>query len=169
MSVTFYSSAPIPRNEPSRNAAVHASGLLERVDDPTLNAIADTAKQLLRVDWAGVALIVDDMQIVIASSGGQIGRYERARSMSAHAILAPEQVFCIPDTTIAEVFGSNPFVRVGLIRFFAAAPFVDAAGLPLGVLCISSRMPRAALSDTEAQALQSLASRVLDTPYATLL
>lgn len=169
MSVTFYSSAPIPHNEPSRNAAVRASGLLERVNDPALNAIADSAKQLLHVDWAGIALIVDDLQIVIASSGGQIGRYERSRSMSAYAILAPDQVFCVPDTTIADAFGSNPFVRVGLIRFFAAAPFVNATGLPLGVLCVSSRMPRAPITDSEAEALKSLASRVLETPYASLL
>jgi GAF domain-containing protein len=86
--------------------------------------------------------------------------------MSAHAILAPDQVFCVPDTTIADAFGSNPFVRVGLIRFFAAAPFVDAAGLPLGVLCVSSRMPRAPINDAEAEALQSLAARVLETPLA---
>lgn len=168
MSVTFYSSAPIPHNEPSRNAAVHASGLLERVNDPSLNAIADNAKQLLHVDWAGVALVVDDLQFIIASSGGQIGRYERARSMSAHAILRPDEVFCVSDTTIADAFGSNPFVRVGLIRFFAAASFVDAAGLPLGVLCVSSRTPRTPINDTEAEALRSLASRVLDAPSTSL-
>ena len=164
MSVTFYSPAPVPPNEPSRNAAVHASGLIDRVNDPALNAIARSAKDLLHVDWAGIALIVDDVQIVIASSGGQLGRYERARSMSAHAILAPDAVFCVPDTRTAEAFGGNPFVRVGLIRFFAAAPFVNAAGLPLGVLCVSSRTQRGAISHAEADALQSLASQIIDTP-----
>lgn len=166
MSVTFYSPAPVPPNEPTRNAAVYASGLLERMNDPALNDIALSAKELLHVDWAGIALIVDDLQIVIASSGGQIGRYERARSMSAHAILAPDAIFCVPDTRVAEAFGSNPFVRVGLIRFFAAAPIVTAAGLPLGVLCVSSRTQRRAINEAEADALQSLAARVLDTPPA---
>ncbi|WP_341208436.1 GAF domain-containing protein [uncultured Sphingomonas sp.] len=164
VSVTFYSPAPIPPDEAVRNAAVYASGLLDRMNDPTLNAIAKQAKELLHGDWAGVALIVDDVQIVIASSGGQIGRYERARSMSAHAILSPEQVFCVPDARAAEAFGSNPFVRVGLIRFFVAAPLVNKAGLALGVLCVSSRTPRQAIDDSQANAMRLLASRVFATP-----
>lgn len=160
MSVTFYSPAPIPPNEAARNAAVHASGLLDRMNDPALNAIAKKAKELLHADWGGVALIVDDLQIVIASSGGQIGRYERARSMSAHALLAPEQVFCVPDARSAEAFGSNPFVRVGLIRFFVAAPLINEAGLALGVLCVSSRAPGEVIDEGQADLLRALASRV---------
>lgn len=163
MSVTFYSPAPVPSNESVRNAAAHASGLLDRVNDPALNAIAKSAKELLYADWAGVALIVDNLQVVIASSGGQIGRYERARSMSAHAILAPEQIFCVPDARRAEAFGSNPFVRVGLIRFFVAAPLINEAGLALGVLCVSSRTPRAAITEDQADLLKTLASRVFET------
>ncbi|VXC50407.1 conserved hypothetical protein [Sphingomonas sp. 8AM] len=117
-------------------------------------------------DWAGVALLVDDLQIVIASSGGQLGRYDRARSMSAHAIVAPEQVFCVSDTITDSTFRSNPFVRVGLIRSFVAAPIVDAAGYALGVVCVSSRNPRVPLGDAEARSFRSLAAQVLAPPAA---
>ncbi|MEG8039751.1 hypothetical protein QP166_10515 [Sphingomonas sp. LR60] len=75
------------------------------------------ARKVVNADWAGVAVIVDDLQIVVASSGGQLGRYDRARSMSAHALVAPADLFCVPDTMTDDRFGSNPFVRVGLIRF----------------------------------------------------
>lgn len=167
MSVTFYAPAPIPSDEHARNLAVRASGLLDRTNDPALTALAHVARKSVRADWAGVALIVDDLQIVIASSGGQLGRYERARSMSAHAIVTPDRVFCVPDTIADGTFRSNPFVRVGLIRFFVAAPIVDAAGHALGVVCASSRNPRAALDEGEARVLRSLAARVLDPPAAT--
>ena len=83
--------------------------------------------------------------------------------MSAHAILAPEQIFCVPDARRAEAFGSNPFVRVGLIRFFVAAPLINEAGLALGVLCVSSRTPRAAITEDQADLLKTLASRVFET------
>ncbi|MFK3888457.1 hypothetical protein [Sphingomonas sp. NPDC079357] len=162
MSVTFYSPAPIPPDDHARNQAVRASGLLDRIDDPQLNALAKTARKLVNGDWAGVALIVDDLQIVVASSGGQLGRYERARSISAHAVVTPDRLFCVPDVIADGTFGSNPFVRVGLIRFFVAAPIIDAAGYALGVLCVSSRNTRAALNDAEAAALRSLAARVLE-------
>jgi len=166
VSVTFYSPAPIPADERARSQAVRASGLLELVEDPRLTALAKAARKLIGGDWSGVALLIDDLQIVIASSGGQLGRYDRARSMSAHAIVAPDQVFCVPDTMTDSRFRSNPFVRVGLIRFFVAAPIVDAAGYALGVLCVSSRNPRAPLADSEAQALRRLAAQVLDPPVA---
>ncbi len=164
MSVTFYSPAPIPSNEHARNLAVRSSGLLERAEEPALTALAKAAKKAVGGDWAGVAVIVDDLQIVIASSGGQLGRYERARSMSAHAIVATDRVFCVPDTLAEGLFRSNPFVRVGLIRFFVAAPIVDPDGHALGVLCVSSRNPRAPLSEAEASELKSLAAQVLDPP-----
>lgn len=164
MSVTFYSPAPIPPNDHARNLAVRASGLLERGEEPALTTLAKAAKKAVGGDWAGVAVIVDDLQIVIASSGGQLGRYERARAMSAHAIVAPDRVFCVPDTLAEGLFRSNPFVRVGLIRFFVAAPIVDAAGHALGVLCVSSRNPRAPLDDAETRTLKALAAQVLDPP-----
>jgi GAF domain-containing protein len=168
VSVTLYSPAPIPSNEHARNVAARESGLLDRVNDPRLNAIAMAARKVVNADWAGVAVIVDDLQIVVASSGGQLGRYDRARSMSAHALVAPDEVFCVPDTLTDDRFGSNPFVRVGLIRFFAAAPIVNAAGLPLGVVCVSSRTARATVDEIEAQALRTLAMRVLEPPAATV-
>jgi GAF domain-containing protein len=164
VSVTFYSPAPIPPNEHARNLAVRASGLLERAEEPALTALAKAARKALGGDWAGVAVIVDDLQIVIASSGGQLGRYERARSMSAHAIVAPDKIFCVTDTIANGLFRSNPFVRVGLIRFFVAAPIVDLDGHALGVLCVSSRNPRAPLSEAEADTLKALAAQVLDRP-----
>ena len=164
MSVTLYDPAPLPSNEIARNQAVYDSGLLEASNNPVLNAIAAGAKNLFRADWAGIALIFDEVQEVIASSGGRLGRYDRARSLSAHAIVTPSGILCLADAKEDGRFGANPFVRVGLIRFFIAAPIIDAQGYALGTLCASSSLPRHT-TDTEARAkLQGLAAQVTRIP-----
>lgn len=164
MSVTLYDPAPLPSNESARNQAVYDSGLLDAFNNPILNAIAASAKSLLRADWAGVPLIFDEVQEVIASSGGRLGRYDRARSLSAHAIISPSEIFCLADAKEDGRFGANPFVRVGLIRFFIAAPIIDAQGYALGTLCASSSLPRHT-TDTEVCAkLQGLAAQIARTP-----
>lgn len=163
MSVTLYDLAPIPSNEPARNRAVHASGLFGTVNNPALVLIADQAKTLFHAEWAGVALIFDTVQEVIASSGGHLGRYERARSMSAHAILTPSKVLCLPNAETDERVRGNPFVRVGLIRFFVAAPIIDAQGYALGTLCVSKRSPQKVIDPIHVTKLQALAAQVART------
>lgn len=164
MSVTLYDPAPLPSNEFARNQAVYDSGLLEAFNNPVLNAIAASAKNLFRADWAGITLIFDDVQEVIASSGGRLGRYDRARSLSAHAIVTPSEILCLADAKQDGRFSANPFVRVGLIRFFIAAPIIDAQGHALGTLCASSSLPRHT-TDTEARTkLQGLAAQVARIP-----
>lgn len=160
MSVTLYDLAPRPSNEPARNRAVHASGLIGNIDNPALVVIAEQAKLLFHAEWAGVALIFDTVQEVIASTGGRLGRYERARSMSAHAILTPSEVLCLPNAEEDERFRGNPFVRVGLIRFFVAAPIIDAQGYALGALCVSKRSPRKVIDPVQVTKLQALAAQV---------
>lgn len=166
MSVTIYNTAPLPSNEPARNQAVYASGLLENSDDTALNRLSVLAKDLFRADWAGITLIYDDVQCVIASSGGRLGHHHRGRSMSAYAILKPAEVFCLLDTKQDDRFGANPFVRVGLIRFFVAAPVIDAQGYALGTLCVSSSLPRHTIDPDALAKLQNLAAQVAHTPAA---
>lgn len=161
VSVTLYSPAPTPPDEPARNAAVHASGLLDKVDATALNALCKEGRDLLDADWAGIGLIVDDSHVIIASSGGRVGRYERARSITAYAILEPTGVLCAPDVLVDKRFGGNPFIRVGLIRFFVAAPIFDDHGFPLGALCVSSRTPRTRVDPDGIAGLRVLATEVL--------
>ncbi|WP_081645267.1 GAF domain-containing protein [Sphingomonas phyllosphaerae] len=130
------------------------------VGAPALNELSQDACRLMGGDWAGVGLIVDDNQVVIASSGGRVGRYERARSIMAYAILEPDAVLCVLDAPADERFGGNPFVRVGLIRFFVAAPIVDERGFALGALCVSSRSPRQQVEQSTIEALRALATQV---------
>lgn len=130
------------------------------VEAPALGAICHETRRLVDADWAGIGLIVDESHVVIASSGGRVGRYERARSITAHAILTPDQVLFAPDVLVDRRFGGNPFIRVGLIRFFVAAPVLDNHGYPLGALCASSRTPRAQVDPDGIERLRFLATQV---------
>lgn len=161
MSVTLFPLAPRPENEEARNAAVHSSGLLRKVGDPELNALCVEAKMVASSDWAGIALVVGEVQRVIASSGGLIGHYDRDRSMTAYAILTPSEVLNLADARAEARFVSNSFARTGLIRFFVAVPFIDERGFALGALCVSSRRSRPAADDQTVTALKALASQVL--------
>lgn len=80
--------------------------------------------------------------------------------MSAHAILTPSEVLCLPNAEEDERFRGNPFVRVGLIRFFVAAPIIDAQGYALGALCVSKRSPRKVIDPVQVTKLQALAAQV---------
>lgn len=160
MSGSLYSPAPFPSNEARRNAAVRSSGLLERVRDERLTRICHHARTHVGGGWAGIALILEDAQLVIASTGENIGRHSRAASMSAYAILEPDMVFCVPDTQVDDRFLSNPFVRVGLIRYFVAAVICDHAGYALGTLCVSRRSPGAHVTADVADGLRRLAQLV---------
>jgi GAF domain-containing protein len=134
--------------------------LIGSINDPALGEIAENAKLLFHAEWAGVTLIFDSVQEVIASSGGRVGRYDRARSMSAHAILTPSEVLCLPDAEADERFRGNPFVRVGLIRFFVAAPIIDVQGYALGTLCVSKQSPQQIIDPVHVAKLQALAAQV---------
>jgi len=161
MSVSLYSPAPFPSNEARRNAAVRSSGLLERVRDERLTRMCHDARRLVGGSWAGITLIVEDAQIVIASTGENIGRHSRATSMSSHAILTPDTVFCVRDTQADGRFLSSPFVRVGLIRYFVAAVIRDHVGFGLGTLCVSRRSPGTQIDAAAADKLKQMAGEVL--------
>lgn len=130
-------------------------------DAPSLNMLCHESCNVLDGDWAGIGLIVDNDHVVIASSGGRLGRYERARSITAYAILKPDEVLCAPDVLLDPRFGGNPFIRVGLIRFFVAAPIVDDHGFALGALCVSRRTPRTKVDPDDIEKLRILATQVI--------
>lgn len=161
MSISFYSPAPFPADELKRNAAVQTSGLLDLARDQRLTQMCHDARRLVGGSWAGIALIVEDAQIVIASTGENIGRHSRATSMSSHAILTPDTVFCVPDTQADGRFLSSPFVRVALIRYFVAAVIRDHVGFALGTLCVSRRSPGTQIDAAVADRLMQMADEVL--------
>lgn len=71
--------------------------------------------------------------------------------------------FVILDATQDPKFAQNPLVTGDLsVRFYAGAPLISPAGLPIGTLCILDHRPRGSFSDSELQSLRDLTNMIMD-------
>lgn len=112
-----------------------------------------------------VSLLGESAERLIACVGYQTIQFDRAFSFCAYAILEPNAL-AVGDATADPRFRHNPFV-VGEphIRFYAGAPILDAAGLPLGAVCVIDFHPREASPECLLilQRLSEIAATVLQT------
>lgn len=139
-----------------------ATGLLKRVTDPILSIIARDARDALSARWAGICIVIDERQHVIASSGGMLGIYRRSTALSSYVVSNPDEAFVALDPASDERFAGNPFVADGVIRFYAGAAIRDSSGYAIGALCITDGKPRQAFTPAEAAILSDLASMTVD-------
>jgi len=165
MGVFSFEPAPIPPGDHERSRVAQASGLLTAAPEPRLTGLTHAAKVALGARWSGLCVIVDDLQHVVASSGGMLGVYRRATALSSYAIAYPDQPFFVLDAAGDERFVGNPFVDNGMMRFFAAAP-VWRGNFVVGALCVTDQKPRYDVSSDHLQRLQCLADAVLN-PWPT--
>jgi GAF domain-containing protein len=163
MGITIFTSAPIPPGDAIRSEAALQSGLLKRIDDPILARIARETRHVLRAAWAGVVIMVNDTQHVIASSRGMLGIYRRSTSLSSYVINAPTEVFVVLDAAYDERFAGNPFVADGLIRFFAGTAIFDRARHAIGVLCVTDRIAHDSFTADQAELLARYADEITAT------
>ncbi|WP_419897562.1 bifunctional diguanylate cyclase/phosphodiesterase [Roseomonas sp. USHLN139] len=138
--------APLPENEEARLRALGACELLDTPQDARFDAFADLASRLYAVPYALVSLVDRDRQWFKAAIGlPQGSSMPRDISFCAHAILRPDETMLVPDALADPRFADHPMVQgPPQIRFYAAVPLRDAAGLPVGSLCILDTAPRRA-------------------------
>lgn len=142
MSLSFFSPAPRPANERTRQRAVDASGVLRAPPDPALHDLVAKAARLFGVPKAGLSIIDRDRQWFAARIGIEPPETSRAISFCAHTILAPESPLVVPDTHADERFAGNPFVQEDpYVRFYAGMAVLGAEGLPLGTLFVLDTKP----------------------------
>jgi GAF domain-containing protein len=143
VSLSFYSPAPRPADERSRQNAVDASGVIWAPPDAALHSVVATAAMRFGTAMAAVSIIDRDRQWFAARVGIGLPETSRAISFCAHAILNPGEPLVIEDAEKDERFAGNPLV-IGdpHIAFYAGMPIVDDEGYALGALCILDRAPR---------------------------
>ncbi len=127
-----------------------------------LQALVDLAAQVFEVPSAAINLITGTEQHQVATAGFEPSVCVREDSMCAAVVNEPDPVV-VSDASLDERFADNPFVtgRIGAVRFYASAPLVTPAGVPLGRLCVFDERPRQA-SPEQTKALRTLADRVMD-------
>ena len=138
------SAVPLPANETERLRALHDLRILDSPKDDNFEIFPALAATLFDVPISAVSFIDADRHWFKAIKGLDAQEVPRELSLCAHAILQPDQVLLVPDTTKDARFASNPLVTGGPgIRFYAGAPVLDPnTGMPLGALCVIDCVPR---------------------------
>jgi diguanylate cyclase (GGDEF)-like protein len=150
-------SAPVPGNHPRTGGAtsllphfeeerlylLNSFGILNEEPVPILDILARYAAEFCEVPIAGISL-VDRDKVVFKSITGDIGpaRCDRDSSFCAHALVAPEELFVIPDTLIDTRFLASDFVtRKTPVRFYASARLMTSSGHALGCFFVMDTKP----------------------------
>lgn len=167
MGITIFIPAPMPANEAARDREVRKTGVLQLRDINFLKIQCRSLCRHLNMDWCGVGIIHEDMNIVIASSGEMLGVYRRRTAFSSYVVYDPSDVFYVLDAKNDERFSGNPFVDDGLIMFYAGAAIISSNGFALGALSVTSKSSRLSFCDSDRKALahcaKNISSALIDT------
>lgn len=135
--------------------------LLEARGELELQALSDLAARVFDVPMAAINILTSTHQHQIATTGFPPGVQPRERSMCATIALERETVI-VPDASADARFARMAVVqgRPG-VRFYASAPLLTPAGVPLGRLCVFDVEPGTATEEQQ-EMLSFMADRVTD-------
>jgi PAS domain S-box-containing protein len=159
---------PIPADEATRLAALHAMNILDTPAEERFDRITRIALRLFNVPIAVVSLTDTNRQWFKSCYGLDASESARDVSFCGHAILQ-DQIFIIEDALQDERFADNPAV-VGepYVRFYAGQPLQALNGSRVGTLCIVDRVPRQ-ITATDIATLQDLAKLIENELNSTAL
>ena len=152
------SSSPDPAA--ARLAALARQNILDTPREAAFDEIASLAARICDVPVALVSFVADERQWFKAEVGLGTTETPINQSICAHAMHA-EGVFEVPDLTADPRTADNTLVTGDPhFRYYAGAPLTDAAGQPLGALCVLDHRTRT-LDQTQRDALLLLARLVM--------
>ncbi|MDB6094398.1 MAG: hypothetical protein JWM32_1960 [Verrucomicrobia bacterium] len=152
--------APLPTDEPGRQAALDRYHVMESGADRSLDDLAKLAAFICRSPIAAITLISHDRQLIRGKIGIEVEQSTRDDAFCAHTILANE-VMVVEDAGLDERFRDNPAVTGNPhVRFYAGAPLVTPDNFKLGALCVIDSKPRK-LTPEETGALVRLSRTVM--------
>ncbi len=154
---------PLPHFEEERLYILQSFGILNKEPIPILDILCRYAADFCNVPIAGISL-VDRDQLVFKSITGNVTPPESGRSTSfcAHALVGPEELFVVPDTTLDPRFLANEEVTgKASIHFYAGARLITSTGHALGCFFLMDTKPRT-LSGEEAAFLAGMAREAMN-------
>jgi len=109
-----------------------------------------------------ISLIDRNRQWFKSVYGLPIRETPRDISFCAHAIMDPERIFVVSDTTKDPRFATNPLVTESpYIRFYAGVPLVTEDRIPIGTFCVVDYKPKQ-LTDHQLEGLRRLSEIAMD-------
>lgn len=152
--------APIPRDERERLAALARYEILDSPPERAFDDIVRLASQICGTPVALMGLVDSDRVWNKARIGVPVEETNRDDSFCSHTILQ-EEPLVVSDLREDERFLDNPNVIGGpRVRFYAGAPLITDDGHALGTLCTLDTVPRT-LSDDQTEALAALSRQVV--------
>lgn len=150
-----------PDNESARLEALRRYRILDTPREAAFDDLLAIAAAICDVPMGAVTLIDAERQWFKSKLGmDDAPETSRDTAFCAHAILAPQALTVVPDARLDARFQGNPVVTTPPgIRFYAGAPLLDPAGLPLGTLCVMDHRPRE-LAPRQQEALAALSRQV---------
>ena len=128
--------------------------------NPDFDALTRLASSICAVPMAAVTLLDARRQIFASEVGIGLRETSLDDAICTHAILETD-VLEIADTRCDPRTADNPLVTADNgLRFYAGAPLIGRAGLPLGTLCVLDHEPRT-LTEEQRQALRVLARQAV--------
>ena len=152
--------APPPDNEAERLAALHELNILDTLPEQAYDDITLLASQVCETPIALMSLVDETRQWFKSKVGTDLESTSREISFCSHAILRPDELLLVPDTTLDERFADNPLTTEGGIRFYAGVPLTTSTGHALGTLCVLHQEPHQ-LSDEQQRGLRALSRQVI--------
>jgi GAF domain-containing protein len=129
--------------------------VLDTAAEDVFDELTELAAGICGTPIAMISLVDEHRQWFKARVGMGPSETPRDVAFCAHAILEAS-VFTVPDATQDARFAANPLVTEDpRVRFYAGTPLVVEEGLPLGMLCVMDRKPRA-LTAAQEDALRRL-------------
>lgn len=154
-------SAPLPKNERSRQSRITHMGLIDATADEVLDHIIAMVTHHFEVPIALVSIVSEHRQWFRARAGLEERETPREIAFCAYTILGHES-FQVPDAMLDPRFSDNLLVTgEPHIRFYAGVPLVTADGLALGTLCIIDSTPRSPLGPRDLAMLEMYGQLVM--------
>jgi diguanylate cyclase len=144
------------REESERLRLLRSLEVLDTAPEAAYDDLVNLAAQICGTPIGLVSLVDVDRQWFKARQGIDVCETSRELAFCAHAVVAAEPLFSVPDATLDARFADNPLVTgAPYVRFYAGAR-IEVDGLPLGTICVIDTVPRC-LDAAQRAALEALA------------
>ncbi|TGN19320.1 PP2C family protein-serine/threonine phosphatase [Leptospira idonii] len=154
-------SAKKPENEKVRLKELKSLDILDSVSEKDFDDITQIASHIMGTPIALISLIDEDRQWFKSRVGLPTQETHRDLAFCAHAILEPDHLLTVPDTSLDRRFFDNPLVTgEPNIKFYMGAPLVTKQGNAIGTLCVIDRVARTIDPEKE-EMLRVLAKQVV--------